>query len=93
MGMMATRERAGVVAHISTLSFFHFTHFAKQWLPALAAGRKGPKGGGAGVFDGGHRGPCVRLTISKGVHGEIGESRAEVTLFLGVSDKALGELL
>lgn len=93
MEMMATRERAGVVAYISMLLFFHFTHFAKQGLPALAAGHQGPKGGGAGVFDGGHRGPSVRLTISKGVLGEIGESRAEVTLSLEVSDKALGELL
>jgi len=93
MGMIATRERAGVVAHISMLSFFHFTRFAKQGLPALAAGREGPKGGRAGVFDGGHRGPCVRLTNNKGVHGEIGESRAEVTLSLGLSDKALWELL
>lgn len=45
MGMMATRERAGVVAHISVLSFFHFIRFANQGLPALAAGRRGVKGG------------------------------------------------
>ncbi len=55
-----------------------------------------PHGGerrGAGVCDAGHRGPSVVLAIRRGVLGEIGESRAEVTLSLGVSDKALDELL
>lgn len=91
--MMATTERADVVAHFSVLSFFHFIHFAKQRLPALAAGHRGVKAGGAGVCDAGHRGPCVVLAIRKGVLREIGVSRVEVTLSLGVSDKALVELL
>lgn len=43
---------------------------------------------GAGVCDAGHRGPSVVLAIRTGVLWEIGESRAEVTLSLGVSDKA-----
>lgn len=47
----------------------------------------------AGAASLGHRGPSVGLTISRGVFREIGESRAEVTLSLGVSDKALWELL
>lgn len=58
--------------------------------------RAWPQGGerrGAGVCDAGHRGPSVVLAIRRGVLGEIGEPRAEVTLSLGVSDKALDELL
>lgn len=48
---------------------------------------------GAGVCDAGHRGPSVMLAIRRGVLGKIGESRAEVTLSLGVLDKVLEELL
>ncbi len=80
-------------AHISVLSFFHFICFAKQGLPTLAAGRRGTKRRGAGVCDAGHRGPSVMLAIRRGVLGKIGESRAKVTLSLGVSDKALEEFL
>lgn len=69
-----------------------FTRFTKR-AASLGSRPPGAERRGAGICDGGHRGPCVGLTISKGVLGKIGESRAEVTLSLGVSDKALGELL
>lgn len=72
---------------------FPFHPFHQTGAASLGSRPPGAKRRGAGVCDGGHRGPCVGLTISKGVLRKIGESRAEVTLSLGVSDKALGELL
>ncbi|ROL54323.1 hypothetical protein DPX16_10746 [Anabarilius grahami] len=39
----------------------------QPWQLSAGGRKKGP-----GVCDGGHRGPCVGLTISKGVLGKIG---------------------
>lgn len=64
-------------------------------LPSRGLGSRphGEERRGAGVCDAGHRGPSVMLAIRRGVLGKIGESRAEVTLSLGVLDKVLEELL
>ncbi len=73
--------------------FLPFHLFCQAGTADLGSRPQGDERRGAGVCDAGHRGPSVMLAIRRGVLGKIGESRAEVTLSLGVSDKALEEFL